>query len=246
MAQELDILFELQQVDSGLALRRQTLAGLDDGTEAENRLRQAKKRLALLDRKRQEIETTYRDKDLQLKGAEEERAARSKQAYGGTVTDPKQLRALQQKIAELERTKGRLEEEMLVLLDEGEEAQKAVDAQREAARALLKQLNELRERSSGQTERLRAEIEQLEARREELAAQVSESMLKQYEQLREKLGGVAVSAVKEGSCSQCHLSVPSTYAPRLRAREQVVKCENCRRILYLPEGESPFVPGEDT
>ena len=106
MAQELDILFELQQVDSGLALRRQTLAGLDDGTEAENRLRQAKKRLALLDRKRQEIETTYRDKDLQLKGAEEERAARSKQAYGGTVTDPKQLRALQQKIAELERTKG--------------------------------------------------------------------------------------------------------------------------------------------
>ncbi|MBP8951402.1 MAG: hypothetical protein KBI47_03350 [Armatimonadetes bacterium] len=246
MAQELDILFELQQVDSGLALRRQTLAGLDDGTEAENRLRQAKKRLALLDRKRQEIETTYRDKDLQLKGAEEERAARSKQAYGGTVTDPKQLRALQQKIAELERTKGRLEEEMLVLLEEGEEAQKAVDAQREAARALLKQLNELRERSSGQTERLRAEIEQLEARREELAAQVSESMLKQYEQLREKLGGVAVSAVKEGSCSQCHLSVPSTYAPRLRAREQVVKCENCRRILYLPEGESPFVPGEDT
>lgn len=246
MAQELDILFELQQVDSGLALRRQTLAGLDDGTEAENRLRQAKKRLALLDRKRQEIETTYRDKDLQLKGAEEERAARSKQAYGGTVTDPKQLRALQQKIAELERTKGRLEEEMLVLLEEGEEAQKAVDAQREAARALLKQLNELRERSSGQTERLRAEIEQLEARREELAAQVSESMLKQYEQLREKLGGVAVSAVKEGSCSQCHLSVPSTYAPRLRAREQVVKCENCRRILYLPERESPFVPGEDT
>ncbi|NSW58725.1 MAG: hypothetical protein HPY44_22160 [Armatimonadetes bacterium] len=245
MAQELDILFELQQVDSGLALRRQTLASLDDGTETENRLRQAKKRLALLDKKRQEIEATYRDKDLQLRGTEEERAARTKQAYGGTVTDPKQLRALQQKIAELERTKERLEEELLVLLDQGEEAQKAVDAQREAARGLLKQLNELRERSSGQSERLKAEIEELETRREVLATQVSESMLKQYEQLREKLGGVAVSAVKEGSCSQCHLSVPSTYAPRLRAREQGVKCENCRRILYLPEGESPFVPGED-
>jgi predicted nucleic acid-binding Zn-ribbon protein len=49
-----------------------------------------------------------------------------------------------------------------------------------------------------------------------------------------------VAAVKFGSCTGCKTSIPSTYAPRLRAVDQVVRCENCRRIMYLPPGESPF------
>lgn len=245
MKQQLADLYELQQADTGIAARKKALRALDDGSKSERALAAAVDKLNALRDRQQSLEGDMVDRELQLKGAEEERTARSKQAYGGTISDPKQLSALEKKIAELGRTKDRLEEEILGLMEELEKAQAQVAAQQTAVDELERKTTAIKQRYESETKRLRGELKELEATRNDLAARLDPALLKQYDALREKAGGLAVAAVRRGSCEGCRVSLPSTYAPRLQAHSEAIRCENCRRILYLPPGESPFVPQED-
>lgn len=245
MKQQLEALYELQQADTGIVARKKALRELDDGSNSAAELAAAQEQLASLKEQHQSLDGTTLDKELRLKGAEEERDQKSKQAYGGTIADPKQLSALEKKIAELGRFKDKLEEEILELMEEAEQSEQAVETQQAVVADLEKRTAALRQRHATETQRLTRELEELYQKRQELAAQLDDQLLKQYEGLLDKTGGLAVAAVHEGACQGCKVGLPSTYAPRLQAGNEIVRCENCRRILYLPGGESPFRPEED-
>lgn len=245
MKTQLDALYELQQIDTGRAQRKRTLQELDGGAAAASVLQQATAELDRLRKVLQGHETQLRDRELQLKSAEDERKSRAKQAYGGTIADPKQLSALEKKIAELERTKSRLEDEILELMDKVEMAQTAVSKQEAVVKDLDGKAASAKTRSASDSERLRTELAQMKARREELVAVLDAPLLQQYETLLQRIGSPAVVAVRKGACTGCKLSLPSSFAPRLRAGDQVLRCESCKRILYLPSGESPFRPEEE-
>lgn len=243
--QQLADLYELQQADTGIGARKRALRELDDGSRAEEALAAALDKLNALKERQQSLESGLLDRELRLRGTEDERAAKSKQAYGGTISDPKQLSALEKKIAELGRTKDRLEEEILGLMEELEEAQAQVAAQQTAVDELERKTTAVKQRYEAETRRLRGELKDLQGTRDDLAGRIDAALLKQYDALREKTGGLAVAAVRRGSCEGCRVSLPSGYAPRLQAHTELIRCENCRRILYLPPGESAFVPQED-
>jgi len=245
MRDQLAKLYELQQIDSGMAARQKARRELDDGGEADARLSAAQQDLTAREEQLKGLHAQLTDRELRLKGAEEEHKARSKQAYGGTIADPKQLSALEKKIAELARHKGKLEEEILELMDQVEMAQAAVAKQQALVADLAAKSGGIKERHASGTDRLKHELRELKHQREALVAHLDPALIKQYDSIREKTGGLAVAAVHLGSCTGCKVTVPSMYAPRLRSHEQLIRCDNCHRILYLPEGESAFKPEED-
>jgi predicted nucleic acid-binding Zn-ribbon protein len=51
--------------------------------------------------------------------------------------------------------------------------------------------------------------------------------------MRTKLGGVAVATIEGALCTSCRNFVPSAVIGRVRAGRELVKCENCRRILVI-------------
>jgi len=245
MKQQLALLWELQQTDTGIALHRRALRELDDGTNADAGLAAAQGVLADHDGRLRELEGSLRDRELQLKSTEEAQKSRTQQAYGGTVHDAKQLSALEKKIAELGRMKGRLEEEVLELMDGVESAQAAAAKQRKVVDELAARAGGVKERFAAGSSKLKGELKELKKRREELLPQVDGPLLQQYEGLLEKAGGMAVAAVRQGSCTGCKTSLPGAFAQRLRAHDRVVRCDNCRRFLYLPEGESAAKATDD-
>ena len=54
-----------------------------------------------------------------------------------------------------------------------------------------------------------------------------------YEKLRASSGGVGAAALHRGRCEGCHLQLNTTDLNRLRDApdDDVVRCEECRRIL---------------
>ena len=46
---------------------------------------------------------------------------------------------------------------------------------------------------------------------------------------------VAISAVVENSCAVCHFNLRPHLEQRVRRCEEIITCEHCHRILYLPE-----------
>jgi uncharacterized protein len=245
MTQQLAALYELQQTDTALATKEQALRSLDDGKASAAGLAAAQKELAALEQAHRDLEGKLLDKELRLKGTEEERKTKSKQAYGGTIADPKQLSALEKKIAELGRLKGTLEEEILVLMEQVEASAAAVAKQKAAVAKLGEKLAQVKATHESATHTLTGEIDGLRQQRAQLESGIDPALLKQYEAMRAKLDGIAVAAVHLGSCKVCHVTLPSGYATKLKLHNELVKCESCRRILYLAEGASPYKPEEE-
>jgi predicted nucleic acid-binding Zn-ribbon protein len=62
--------------------------------------------------------------------------------------------------------------------------------------------------------------------------------------LLESKRGVAVAAAIDGSCSLCHFSLRPHLQQRVRRCEEIISCEHCHRILYLPDAVSGD-PGDE-
>ncbi len=235
MSELLPRLWELQQLDTGLRQRAEWIANLDDGSKARARLAEAQAALDAARENLSQLEATYRRKELDLQSADAEREQKAKKAYGGTVGDAKELSALEKKIAELKRRSSALEDELLALMDQIEAAREDV-AKREA---LVTKLSNLAKQLAAEYTKDRArfedEMEALRQQREAVLPQIDPVALREYEAMRAKLDGVAVAAVDGDLCTSCRNVVPSAMIARVKAGRELVKCQNCRRILYIGE-----------
>lgn len=234
MKEQLQLLYQLQQIDTHIQARGHELATLDDGHSTEQTLAAQQQSLQQMQQDLAATRVQLHDKELQLQGTEDDRAAKWALAYGGRVTDPKELQALEKKIAELDRLRDRLEEEIIGLLDETEAQSQATDDKATEVQKLTAKLQSIRENSGTRTEQLTAQLQDLRQGREQLPTHIQPVLLQQYEQIRQRSGDLAVVAVDNGACGGCHTSVPSNYVTALANPTQILRCESCRRILVIP------------
>ncbi len=92
---------------------------------------------------------------------------------------------------------------------------------------------------------LTAEIRTLMAQASELEAQLSPPNRSRFRQLLERKHGTPVVPVVEGSCSFCHFTLRPHLQQRVRRAQEIIQCEHCHRILYLPELPIFGEDGED-
>jgi len=226
-------LWELQQLDSELQRCSQAIAELDDGSKAVRKLREAQAQLSAQETELRDWETSYRNKELELKSAEAERRDRSQRAYGGTIADSKELAALERKIEELKRRASVLEDELLVLMEKIEARREEVSKSQALTRKLTVLAKQIRKEYQEARGNLEARMAELRTQREALAPQIAPAQLAEYETLRAKLGGLAVAKVEQEICQGCRTVVPAALLSRVRAGRELVRCQDCRRILYV-------------
>lgn len=151
----------------------------------------------------------------------------------GTIGDPKQLQNLQHELVSLARRQAELEDIELEIMERVEGAQAAV-------RQYASQYEEalvVRESLTAEVDALVAEIdaerEVLSVDRKELAGRIPTDLLGLYEKIRADQNGVGAAHLHRGQCEGCRLQLPPNELERLRSIEsdEVVRCEECRRIL---------------
>jgi predicted nucleic acid-binding Zn-ribbon protein len=142
----------------------------------------------------------------------------------GQVSAARELATLQSEIESLRRRQGDLEEVVLELMERREglvsRHSLATETAEVAARrdAAFKEIDEQAGRAAEQ--------------RGALAAEVPADLLKLYEQIRDARG-VGAAALRAGRCEGCHLNLNRVDLNQIRvsAPDEVLRCEECRRIL---------------
>ena len=159
--------------------------------------------------------------------------AEDKKLYSGTITAPKELQSIQDEIASLNRRRNALEDDILVQMELAEPLDATLAELGTRLATVDAQLAEVAERLAAAELVIDAEAATVQAERNELAAQVDAALLAQYEELRRRLGGVAVARLEGSSCRGCHLQLAAVELERIRKldRDAVVHCEECGRIL---------------
>lgn len=231
-----DPLLAVQEHDTAadqLAHRRRTLP-------ARAELAAAMAELAALEVTAGEVEAGHNDLSRAQQRLEDEIVslrARAEQhdrtLYGGTVSNPRELQALQEEIAGISRRIAHLEDEELEIMEQLEPVdQHRADLARRRA-DLDHRAAGLRAQIAEAEVEIDAELDRVRAQREAAAATVEPELLAEYEQMRSRTGGIAIARLVNGHCGGCHLALSAVEVDRIKhlPEEELVHCEECGRLL---------------
>lgn len=227
-------LYELQQIDTSLARATAHRQGLDDGSGQRAALVAAAEHLETIQRQRAACQSRLRALDLEIQSLQAKRTKVNTDLYSGRIGNPRELAAMQDEVGAFDRQKAGLEDEVLALLEQvdqleaqAREAQQAAEA---ATAALARQEAVFREAAAAADR----EVSDLTARRAAVVADVEEDLLRRYDLLCERKGGVAVVAVHSGICDGCHMAIPARLVTRLeKDPDLIAACDGCGRLLVV-------------
>ena len=150
----------------------------------------------------------------------------------GLITNPKDLERMQHELESLERRIGVLEDEELEIMEQLEIATTGLDTLREEVAGMEARRAELVAARDARFAVIDGELGDLQAQRAAAAEGVPADLLALYEKLREAKG-VGASELRARQCGGCRLTLDAAEVSRIRALapEEVVRCEECQRIL---------------
>ena len=233
MREKLKALYDLQQLDLELARIEKAKSNLDDGSAKRHQVNAVRQKLQNAEKSYHDATAEMQDCELNLKSVESKQKTYKEKLYSGKVSNPKELESMEKEIEMLGRQKDKLEERILELMDIIEKRRTVVETVRQNLGVHEADLAAVTEKTAQEAGILSAKIQELTAERERLLPTVDPMLVKRYDAMRVRLGGVAVSRVEGGNCTGCHTQITSGMMNALKAAQDMQTCENCSRILYL-------------
>lgn len=143
-----------------------------------------------------------------------------------------EFQALGQSIARLEQEIEQIEDQEIVLMEQGEVASREIqqaEAELKAGRIQAEQqLTALAKKQEALEQRLR----ETAAERETLAAAIDADLLSRYQRLFTSKDGTPIVPVEHEVCMGCHMKNTTTTVHKAKLAREIVYCEQCGRILY--------------
>lgn len=229
------LLLDLQGIDTALAQLAHRRATLPELAEVERLTRQVSE---LEDeRVRAQVDVDDLDRNIarlerdveQVRARKERDAARLASGRGPA----RELEALQHEIASLNRRQSDLEDAELELMERREQAQATL----EEVESRLRSAREEKAAAEARRDEALAAISAEEAARAEarqpLVAQLPGDLVALYDRIRADTGGVGAAELRAGRCGGCRLELAGSERARVKAAppDEVVRCEECRRIM---------------
>ena len=137
---------------------------------------------------------------------------------------------MQDDLAQWQRMRGSLEDQLLDTMLALEEAQVELGQRQEELTAIESAWQADQAQLAAERNELMQEIKQLEGQRRQLAAGLTQVNLALYDRLRGRLGR-AMALVKGGVCEVCGVTLPTGLVRRIGSSDELTRCPNCERIL---------------
>lgn len=166
------------------------------------------------------------------------RAARDQARLDSGQGSAKDLQALQSEIASLARRQGDLEEVELEVMERLEAHEGALAEVTQAHDALVAQKEAVEADRDAAFRTIDADVERVRGERAQAAEGLDAGLVTLYERLRGQLGGLGAAPLRGRRCEGCRLELNPLDLDGIRSKgeDQVVRCEECGRILVrLPE-----------
>jgi len=166
------------------------------------------------------------------------RAQRDQGKLDSGLGSPKDLQALQSELGTLGRRQEALEEVELEVMERLEAHEKALADVTVAHDSLAEKRAAVEAERDAAFAALDADADRLRAERAEAVEGLDAALVTLYEKLRAQLGGRGAGALRGARCESCRLELNPLDVEGIRKApdDQVVRCEECGRILVrLPE-----------
>jgi predicted nucleic acid-binding Zn-ribbon protein len=232
-------LLELQAIDTSLAQLAHRLRTLPEIAELERIQRE----VSALDDERIRAQVGVDDIDRDIARFEKDieqvraRADRDRSRLDQGTGPARELEALQHELGTLTRRQTELEDAELELMEQREQAQGTLDGIAERLATGREQQAAIEQRRDSAIAEVAKEREWKRTARGPLVADLPADLIELYEKIRESAGGVGAALLRAGRCEGCRLELSGSEKSRVRSAppDEVVRCDECRRILVRTE-----------
>jgi uncharacterized protein len=229
-------LLELADLDAELGRlehRRRTLPEHAELARLEQREGELRDEITVLEAREGDLRREQSKSDADVEQVRSRIARDRTRLDAGQVSSPRELENLQSEIESLLRRQSDLEDVELGVMERHEAVQarlKEAGAERTSVGAELESVRGRRDVAVAELAGLSAQAAE---QRAAVAGQEPADLLELYERLRTQHGGVGAAALRRGQCQGCHLTLNTADLNVIRATppDDVVRCEECRRIL---------------
>jgi predicted nucleic acid-binding Zn-ribbon protein len=189
------------------------------------------------------IEEKKKQKDLfesELK--EEYHRLKVTQARLIQIRGSREYQLLLREIEEIKKANKQKEEEILKLMEEIEGLEKEKEELEKKLEEVNQKLKEEQDKFNAYCEELSSNKEKLLQKRQEIAEKIPARLLKKYESVKVKKGGIGIAPVINAVCEGCHMAIPPQLYNELQKDNRYYECPHCKRLIfykkiYLPEDE---------
>ena len=213
--------------------RRATLAEAARVSELQTSARLVADRLTAAQTEVSDLEAEQRKADADVDLVRQRAAKDQNLLDSGSINDAKQLSSLQHELESLARRQSDLEDIELEIMERLDDAQKNlrnITAEQQQVAASLEEAIAARDVALAA---LADEQSVAAAARTESAAGIPAGLLELYDRLRADNGGIGAAPLHRGRCEGCRIELTPVDIGRIReaAPDDVLRCEECRRIL---------------
>ena len=198
----------------------------------ESQLAESAASLEVIKQRARQVEIERKKLELDV-GTRSESITRLKtQQYQTRKND--EFQAMGHEIQRYEDEIRKLEDQELELMEQGDKLKVEVAAEEKKATtskdSITRQMNDLGEKSKV----LETRLQELSKERTELAEKIDEDLLNRFERMFASKGDSAIVAVEHGVCTGCHMKLTVATIKAAEAGKEIVSCEQCGRILFVP------------
>lgn len=231
-----DDLLALQDLDlrtDQLTHRRATHPARAEIDQVMAALQELERAVATLEEQRHDLARDQQRLEDEITLLNDKASQHDKALYSGSVTNPRELQAMQDEIGALKRRISQLEDQELEVMEQIEPLDADLRARAEQRSALDADGARWRAELAEAEAAIDAELEEVRTARSGAAAQVDDELMATYDRLRQQTGGIAIARLVGGSCGGCHLGLSAVELDRLKKLppDEPAHCEECGRLL---------------
>lgn len=234
-AAELASLYRFQELEQSLAqltARREN----DPVVQDVNKLADALSKYARLEeavsKQIKAKKLAVRQGEEKLAGIQSEAAEIEAKLYSGTVTSPKELAGLENRLTTVRGDMAAMEESVLENMEAVDHAESQLKQVRAMAAQLQQQLDVTQQKLADLTAEWDLIEEDYRYELDEIRSEVPESLLDMYERRRTTTNGRPVAKVSHSVCGGCRTELPMSQRQTLG--REIISCQRCNRLLFWP------------
>jgi len=225
-------LIELQKLDLEILKLERSMA------EVPEALKKVKEKKESLEGKLANLTAIIEEKEAQRKLFEEElkeeiKRLKQTQARLTQIRGTREYQILLAEIEEIKRTNKQKEEEILKLMEEVEKLTVEKNKIEEELNKITQIFDEENKKFEELCQKLKEEIAKLTEKRAQMTKKVSSGILRKYEMIRQKKGGIGIAPVDNGVCEGCHMAIPPQLYIEIQKDKRFHECPHCKRIIYF-------------
>ncbi len=224
-------LYTLQTIELDLESRHQRLREIEVALGETAVLRAARMAMEQATAELNRWRKRQQELEREIRSLEQRIADLERELMSGRIRNPKELEGMQANVESLNHRRQELEDRLLEAMVSVDERairhREAVTAYQQAEAHWQAEQAKL----SGERDALQREIARLHREREALISRLDPGAFSEYERLRQRRNGYAVSEVRRGACRICGVTLPTSVVQAVRQSEGLIYCSSCGRIL---------------